>query len=304
MITLTVDTDGVSGDYASLSAAIEAVPSSLDDDYTITLSATTSVTDTVATSVITARTHNGYSIVVRQVGSSYIYAPTASPYLDVRTPMTFEAVRFQIPSARWIAGSPGVRVTLDSCYCTGGRSVIQAPQFTVVNCVSIGAERQAFWKADNDGLAYIFNSTVVRANQEDDSYPAIENQNTWSGGRMLYVRNVYAHADYSAAGFSSSGQRSLSNCASYDGSDGTSEVAMSAETGARFLDITPGSEDLRIASGSSLIDAGVDLSDDAAFAFNYDILGVSRPQGAEWDIGAFEFVDGTALPMPQYIYGA
>lgn len=40
---------------------------------------------------------------------------------------------------------------------------------------------------------------------------------------------------------------------------------------------------------SSVVDAGTDLS----ATFNYDKDGVSRPQGAGWDIGAYEFVIGT-----------
>lgn len=49
MINLTVDTDGVSGDYASLALAIASLASTLTDDVTITCYATTSVEDSTNT---------------------------------------------------------------------------------------------------------------------------------------------------------------------------------------------------------------------------------------------------------------
>jgi hypothetical protein len=51
MTTITVDTDGVSGDYSSLNAAVAALPNPLTDDYTIELSATTSVADTTPVTI-------------------------------------------------------------------------------------------------------------------------------------------------------------------------------------------------------------------------------------------------------------
>lgn len=43
--------------------------------------------------------------------------------------------------------------------------------------------------------------------------------------------------------------------------------------------------DYRLKAGSPAIDSGVSIS-----GFSKDILGVSRPQGSGWDIGAYEFV--------------
>ena len=42
------------------------------------------------------------------------------------------------------------------------------------------------------------------------------------------------------------------------------------------------------------VDAGASQS----WLFNTDILGVTRPQGAGWDIGAYEYSGGSALPSP------
>ena len=52
-----------------------------------------------------------------------------------------------------------------------------------------------------------------------------------------------------------------------------------------FANITNATKDYRVVSGSALIDAGTTDSTNAAT----DILGVSRPQGASYDVGAHEF---------------
>lgn len=78
----------------------------------------------------------------------------------------------------------------------------------------------------------------------------------------------------------------FTNCATDVASppSGCATTAYSTSTGAKFVNITDGSHDYRIQSGSSLIDAGTADSTNAAT----DILGASRPQGSAYDIGAFE----------------
>ncbi len=63
-------------------------------------------------------------------------------------------------------------------------------------------------------------------------------------------------------------------------------VAASGE----FVSITAGSEDLHLKAGAVAFDQGLDLSP----AFTTDIDRESRPQGAQWDIGADELVSGLA----------
>jgi hypothetical protein len=50
-----------------------------------------------------------------------------------------------------------------------------------------------------------------------------------------------------------------------------------------FTDL--GGGDFTLASGVGALDVGVDLS---GYQFNVDRAGVTRPQGAAWDIGAYE----------------
>lgn len=67
---------------------------------------------------------------------------------------------------------------------------------------------------------------------------------------------------------------------------GCTTVAYSAASGAKFENISDGTHDYRIKTGSSLIDAGTTDSTNAA----NDIARTARPSGAGYDVGAWEFV--------------
>ena len=54
--------------------------------------------------------------------------------------------------------------------------------------------------------------------------------------------------------------------------------------------------DFRLTSGSPLVDAGVNLS---ALGLSQDLLGVSRPQGDQWDIGPFEYAGSDNFNEPR-----
>lgn len=86
---------------------------------------------------------------------------------------------------------------------------------------------------------------------------------------------------------------SLSNCLSEDGTaddyGGTGNIVAAVFT-ETFVD--PVSSNFRVKSGSSAIDAGADLSGNGV---TEDILGVTRPKGLAYDIGAFEYVAPSAI---------
>jgi len=59
--------------------------------------------------------------------------------------------------------------------------------------------------------------------------------------------------------------------------------------------LNPSGFDFRLQPSSPAIDSGVPLA-----GFDYDIMGISRPQGASWDIGAYEFKsDNVSLSSPR-----
>lgn len=67
---------------------------------------------------------------------------------------------------------------------------------------------------------------------------------------------------------------------------GWTNTAYSTSSGVKFQNITDGSHDYRIQSGSSLIDAGTTSSTYGT----PDIAGTSRPSGSSYDVGAWEYV--------------
>ncbi len=58
--------------------------------------------------------------------------------------------------------------------------------------------------------------------------------------------------------------------------------------GTTFADVSSAIHDLKLVTGSPLIDVG---TDDATYAYE-DIVGTARPQGSATDVGAWEFVSG------------
>lgn len=68
---------------------------------------------------------------------------------------------------------------------------------------------------------------------------------------------------------------------------GCTTTAYSTSTGAQFQNITDGSHDYRIKTGSTLKDAG---TADVTFG-TPSINGRARPEGAAYDVGAWEFAD-------------
>jgi hypothetical protein len=71
-----------------------------------------------------------------------------------------------------------------------------------------------------------------------------------------------------------------------DQTGGTDNGNNLTDTDPLFVDDTFSNPDLQLQSGSPCIDAGATIS-----AITVDFLGVSRPQGSAYDIGAYEFVD-------------
>lgn len=81
---------------------------------------------------------------------------------------------------------------------------------------------------------------------------------------------------------------------------GCTTTAYSTSSGIQFENITSGSHDFRIKSGSSAINAGTTDSTYAATSIN----GLSRPQGAAYDVGAWEFASASAAKGAHHFYRA
>lgn len=106
--------------------------------------------------------------------------------------------------------------------------------------------------------------------------------NAASVWKNVYVGGATAPEDGTVAS-------TKTNCYSSVAATGYSVAALSTAT---FENVTSGSQDLRLKSGSSLINAGTTDATNAPA----DIIGTARPQGAAYDVGAWEFA-GSATPV-------
>jgi hypothetical protein len=120
----------------------------------------------------------------------------------------------------------------------------------------------------------------------------------WNSSGTAIAKNCY----FGGSGYSSSsdyyGTITKTTCASED-SSGTSGLQNIALSTATFANVTGGSEDFSLVTGSALIDVGTDTSGDAApLNFTDDIKGTAR--GATWDVGADEYTaagGGAVVPI-------
>jgi hypothetical protein len=163
---------------------------------------------------------------------------------------------------------------IDSCfvYDSGwhGIRVYQAENTVIVNSIVVNSSRNGFLLYQS--LSILYNCTS--AGNGGGGFTIVNNaviKNCYSGGNST---------DYlvSAGGFTKT------TCFSSDGTESTTEVDYDTTT---FANVTAGSEDFALVSGSDLIGAGTDLSSDATYPFDWDITGATR---SSWDVGAAEFV--------------
>jgi hypothetical protein len=120
----------------------------------------------------------------------------------------------------------------------------------------------------------------------------------WAVSEVCVVKNCYLasatpHASYN-------GSITITTTYTSDGNGSTPTAVYSTDT---FTNVTAGSEDLSLVSGSALIGVGTDLRADATWPFDYDIIGTTR--GATWDVGAFEYVapaGGLSIPVAMHHY--
>ena len=106
----------------------------------------------------------------------------------------------------------------------------------------------------------------------------------YSGGSTL--KNCAAFGFATAVAYANSSGATFTTCATDQASPPTGWTGSVAFSTATFLNVTSGSEDLRLASGSALIDAGTT----DATNMPLDIFGTSRPTGSAYDIGPHEYV--------------
>lgn len=167
------------------------------------------------------------------------------------------------------AGSPSDQRITESIVRTSAKAGpgIQCSNTSrVQNCVVYDASYGIYVAS---GTTSVFNTTIVTCNYGILNFATTVAKN-------VYVGNCSAVEFYNGPTLTTCAN---SSATSYSGS--TANVAFST---ANFVNVTSGSEDLHLVSGSALKDAGTDLS----ATFTTDIDGQTRT--GTWDIGADEYV--------------
>lgn len=134
------------------------------------------------------------------------------------------------------------------------------------------------------GTVFVFNNTLV--DEDQSNVVLIRTTSNHSGSNNIktlsVINNHYITDNTSPTDFT--GVSNLTNSNNL-----RTSIAMAASQG-----YTTNNGYRPTTINSITVDKGVSL----ATFFNADILGVSRPQGASWDVGAYEFVDGGSRPAP------
>ncbi len=209
-------------------------------------------------------------------------------------------------------GGSGQALQATNTLTSGGNDI--RIENCVIHDVKTGSGYTATLTATN--LALQFRNNIVYGSQRSwdtrgSSSVTAENNTVWrhaaqlglvSGTELTAKNNYSGHAGAASDDYWSGGSPSGNNNISSDTSatarftSSTNSIAGSAV----FTSVTPGSEDFRLLSGTNaLVDSGATLG-----SVTTDIIGTSRPQGAAYDVGAFErIVSGGGGLIANVLFG-
>jgi PKD repeat protein len=135
-----------------------------------------------------------------------------------------------------------------------------------------------------DGDCQIYQSTLIttQAGEHCVNFGA-------SDGKTRKAFNTYAKGGGSGGNAYNGAGTTLTKAASNDTTGTATEQSIAYST-ANFKNVTAGSENLQIPTGSALKDTGADRSGEPApFNTGGDILGNSQPFNTNYDIGSYEY---------------
>ncbi len=290
--TVTVKPSG--GDYASLSAALVAEAGNLVSLDRLLVIECYAMVDTVNASdggFTTDATH--YITITAPAGQRHSGVRDNSKYL-LQASAPFGAPLFLTSGYTRVYGlqvhntgtsGKGVDVhslgnqmadTLVYDCASDGIYFSATSTLEMANCGVLHNGGAGIERAGADGSLYAFGCTIM-----GNGGVGISGDTAF--GRITSVKNTYSGgnggADYN--------DTSLVTSYSEDGSASSPTAAYSTSSGARFTNVTPGSEDIHIGLGSALIGAGTDLHADGSWVEpggSVDIEG--DPRSAPWDVGA------------------
>ena len=179
-------------------------------------------------------------------------------------------------------------IGIQDFYSSGGNYIINNIVYDCNNCgIKIGNEAYSSGQID-----YVYNNTVVGNGTYGIYLWRYGSGTTYSAVLKNNICQDNTSGDYGAAATSGTSTYNLYNCISKDStSDNFGGSGNIVDTTLTF--VNKAGKDFHLASSdTAAINAGLDLHADANYAFNTDINGNARPDGA-WDIGADEIVSVT-----------
>lgn len=323
MALYTVDTDGVSGDHASLDAAVSAIIGlgTMTEDHTITCYASTGVEDSAAVSFSLLDT-SSYRLTIQRGDANYVLRTTGTTMGLSREQghtynITVDGLRLvrhgqtgdyasvvSLYAAR--AGltifsrctieteAHSFREEMISVRCDGAYS----HQGIFVNCVVIsrgssGSPASRVFEIDSGSDVGIYNCTIVAAGAgEPSAYYSPSDIGDDDNARMF--NNLFVGCQDPSR---------TPGAGDYNATDAAWTLGGAHDRSSQTFSFVGSGDDpyMLEADDTGALDHGTDLSADAVYPFSVDKLGTERPQGSAWDIGAFE--RAVALPLPHLIYG-
>ena len=307
MAAYDVDTDGVSETYASLNAALAALPDPFTESNTIALNASTGVKDTTSARSIVIDTTSGYSLTITGT-ADYIYSPSDAAWLEFSHAfgnyynITIEDVNFEKPSM-----SANYQPILELDSMRDGDIIIKNNRFISDSGVT---DRERLFVIDPNSA---YNATVAVVNSyfrtkgsathtasacigHSDNVPVYMYNNTFVGYQANYLNASAALYTNNVIQTTVSGYTVDTN-SDYNMFSGAFDLGgANDEQSQTFTFVNLGTDDVHLQSGDTgARGKGTDLSADGNFPFDYDQDGVTR---SAWDAGAFEFVSAGGLSIP------
>lgn len=184
MVIFTVDTDGISGDYSSLNSAVANLPATLNDDYTIEVSASTSVADTTPTTI--SIDTNGHTLTLKPstgqehsgVFDTSKYYAEAEEFLIIETGNVIVdglQIRQSVCTDRY-------RELLTLKQSSGSVTV----QNSILTTINPDSDCSAIWSYNAKGDIFLVNNLVYGWNQH-------ENKGYWISSSSLVDEYHYIY---------------------------------------------------------------------------------------------------------------
>jgi len=201
--------------------------------------------------------------------------------INTNTPASGNAAAIRTNSTATANG-----LIVENCIFRGGRFTARLDSAgsgntmtqTFINCLFYGGNVGAIAMIAATSTSYFYNCIIIGGSAEGIL--------TSGSGITSVLKNCYASYSSSGAAYNNtaSGTNTLTTSASNDttGSTGLQNIPYTTAT---FNNVTSGSENFNLVSGSSLILAGTNESG----TFTTDITGATRQATGAWDIGAFYY---------------